>query len=390
MTAPVKPRSFSKESGVRNGWDNNKTVVDSIFFTQSKRQRFLDLLATQRAKNLAGQFHGIDLSNVDLSNVDLTGVDLTGANLTSVNLSGTKLIRTNLTNAKLIRTIFCNANLTDVILTGVIIDRITQLSLQEASNQQWIEVAQKSIDGFNQQWEKLKSIDGFTAFETVLKRLLVNNVTASEIVEVIESVIHSPEICRLVFLAVQGADANCYAHLLTIFNTVQALARFNKLMGENAGSQKILVLAKGMIRQNLLDDTTLPIMRHQWSEGRRVSNGDGTGPNVNDALQVQLALRHQLAAELGLPFPVKDSMNATEIAGLNNSDKEFAIDLIGNYMNDQEELVETLIALPVWQLYLERVLGEKLNWADLDESEHIAIEALLRHETQKIVCAVTE
>lgn len=314
MTAPVKPRFFSKESGVRNGWDNHK-AIDSIFFTQSKRQKFLDLLATQRTKNVAGQFHGIDLSHVDLSNVDLTGIDLTGANLTSANLSGAKLIRTNLTNTKLIRTIFCNANLTDVILTGVIIDRITQLSLQEASNQQWVEVAQKTIDDFNQKWEKLKSIDGFNAFETVLKRLLVNNVTTSEIIEVIRSVIHSPEICRLVFLAAQGADANCYAHLLTIFNTVQALARFNKLMGENAGPQKILALAKGMIRQNLLDETTLPIMRHQWSEGRRASNGDGTGPDVNEALQVQLALRHQLAAQLSLPFPIKNSMNATEIAG---------------------------------------------------------------------------
>jgi hypothetical protein len=384
MTAPVKPRFFWKGSGVKHGLDNH-TGLDSLFLTQSKRQRFLDLLAAQRAKNGPAQFHGIDLSHVDLSNIDLSGVDLTGANLTSANLSGAKLIGTNLTKAKLIRTILCNANLTDVILADIVVDRITQLSLQQASNQQWYEAAQQSIDDFNQKWEKLKSIDGFNAFETVLKRLMANNVTTNEIVEVIESVIRSPEIRRLVFIAAQGADAGCYAHLLTIFNTAQVLARFDKLQSENAPQQEILALAKGMIRQNLLDETTLPVMRHQWSEGRRTCNGEGTGPDVAEALKVQLALRHQLATQLRLPFPIKKPVNSVDVAELNSSDKEFVVDLINKCMKDKDDLIDALIALPIWQLYLERILGKKVAWSDLDEAEQIAMETLLRAETEKVV-----
>jgi hypothetical protein len=386
MTAPVKPRFFLMGIGFKQGLSTKKGL-DSLFSNhQSKKNRFLDLLASHRIKNVAGQFHGIDLSHVDLTNIDLSGVDLTGANLTSANLSGAKLVGTNLTNAKLIRTILCNANLTDVILTNIVTDRITQLSLQQASNQQWVEAAQKAIDHFEPKWEKLKSIDGFNAFETVLKQLLKNKVTTAEIVEVIKSVIDSPEICRLVFLAAQSADVKCHTHLLTIFNAVQVLARFGKLLDENAPEQEILALAKSLVKQNLLDEATLPLMRHQWSEGRRASNSDGTGPNVNDALKVQLALRHQLATQLNLPFPIKHPMDATEIAGLTNSDKEFAIELINKYSNDQDELVEALIALPVWQLYLERVLGKKINWAELDESQQIAMEVLLRQETEKMVC----
>lgn len=426
MTAPAKPHFFSKGSGLKQGLDKNKGL-ENIFFTQSKREKFLDLLATPRTKNVPGQFHGIDLSHADLSHVDLSGTDLTGANLTNTNLTGAKLIGTNLTRAKLIRTIFCNANLAGVIVTDSVIDRTTQLSLQQGLNQQWIEAARKSIAHFDQKWEKLKGIEGFNAFETVLKRLPKNDITTSEIVEVITFVLHSPDICRLVFLAAQGADVRCYAHLLTIFNTAQGLVKFSKLFnshGEdatpmhesamtalspnlspasgregrseplrdfhvnaNANQQEILDLALSMIRQNLLDETTLPIMRQQWSEGRRVCNGEGTGPNVNEALEVQLALRHQLAAHLSLPFPIRNPMRATDIAKLNCSDKEFAIDFVHMHMSDQDQIIDALISLPVWQLYLERVLSKKLVQVELDETKQIAVDALLRQETEKILRA---
>jgi hypothetical protein len=369
---------------------SNQSGLENFFSTQSKRQRFLEQLANQRIKNIPGQFHGIDLSYVDLSNIDLSDIDLTGANLTSANLSGSKLIRTNLTGAKLSRTIFHNANLTNVILTNVVIDRLTQLAIQQAFNQQWYEAAQKSIAGFNQEWEKLKTVDGFNAFDTVLKRLnessLQSGVTIGEIVEVIEAVVQSPDIRRLIFMTAQGVDVSCYAHLLTVFNTAQGLARFDKLRRTNAAQQEILALAQGMVRQNLLDETTLPIMRQQWSEGRRVCNEEGTGPNIDGALNVQLALRHQLATQLNLPCPIKNPMEFTDSAGLNHSDKEFAVDFIDQYMSDDELIVEALISLPVWQLYLEYVLGKKIIETDLDEPLQIAMDEMLRHETEKMMC----
>lgn len=385
ITSPIQPRAFFKGSGLRNGGDNSKGL-DNIVFIHSKQKRFLDLLAAQRKKNVPGQLHGIDLSHLDLSNLDLSGIDLTGANLTNTNLSGAKLIGTNLTNATLIRTIFTNATLDRINLTNAVIDRTAQLSLRQAINQRLYEAAQKSIDGFHQKWEKLKGIDGFNAFEAVLKRLnelsLNTGVTMSEIIEVIDSIIKSPEIGRLVFTAAQSADMNCDASLLTIFNTAQGLTKFGKLLSDNAEQKEILALAKSMVRQNLLDEAILPIMRNQWSEGRRSCNGNGTGPKVNEAMKVQLALRQQLASKLQLPAPVKNSLNAIDIAGLTHSDIEFAVDLINKHVNDQEQLIDALIALPLWQLYLERVLKIKI-----DEAHQIDIDALLQLETEKIVFA---
>jgi len=393
MTAPVKPRAFLNRSALTQGVDNNQGL-ENIFFTQSKQRKFLDLLATQRTKPVTGQFHYIDLSHADLSHVDLSGLDLTGVNLTNANLTGANLTRTNLTKAKLVRTILCNALLADVVLTDAVIDRTTQLSLQQAKNQQWVEAAQKSIDNFNQQWEKLKGVDGFNAFETVLKQLLKNDVTTAEIVEVIAVIIQSADIRDLVFLAAHGVDVNCYAQLLAVFNTIQGLARFGKLLDDNACQQEILNLAKRMATQDLLDEATLPTMRHQWSEGRRACNGEGTGPNFSEALNVQLALRHQLAAQLELPFPIKNPMNAVHIAELNQSDQEFAIDFVTKHLSDQNALIDALTTLPAWQLYLKRILGKKIMLTDLDEqldeldeAQQIAQEMRLSHETEKIVGA---
>jgi hypothetical protein len=258
-----------------------------------------------------------------------------------------------------------------------------RLITQQAFNEQWYEAAQQSIPGFNQEWERLKTVDGFNAFETVLKRLnessLQSNVTVAEIVEVIEAVVQSPDIRRLILIAAQG-DVNCYAHLLTAFNTAQGLARFDKLRRTHAAPQEMLALAQGMVRQNLLDETTLPIMRQQWLEGRRGCNEEGTGPDINGALNVQLALRHQLAQQLNLPCPIKNPLSVTHKAGVNHSDKALAIELINQYMNDDEQIVEALIALPVWQIYLERLLGKQMFEDDSDE--------VLRNETGKIIAAV--
>lgn len=390
MTTPVKSRAVLGKSGLRQGEDNNKGL-ENIFFTQAKQRKFLDLLATQRTKPVAGQFHYIDLSHADLTHVDLSGLDLTGVNLTNANLTGANLTSTNLAKAKLVRTILCNALLADVDLTDATIDRTTQLSLQQAKNQQWVQAAQKSIKNFNQQWEKIKGMDGFNAFETVLKHLLRNDVTTAEIVEVIAAIVQSADIRDLVFLAAHGVDVHCYAHLLAVFNTIQCLARFGKLLDENACQLKILDLATRMATQNLLDEATLPIMRHQWSEGRRACNGEGTGPNFNEAHNVQLALRHQLAAQLELPFPVKNPKNAVHIAELNQSDKEFAIDFVNKHLCDQSALIDALTTLPAWQLYLKRIFRKKMMWAELDEelneAQKIALETRLSKQTEKVVFA---
>lgn len=386
MTPHIKSRTFEKGLGLKNGGCNNKGL-ENIFFIHSKQKKFLDLLASPHKKNVPGQFHDMDLSHIDLSNVDMSGIDLTGANLTNSNLSGAKLNGANLTNATLVRTIFSNTKLVDINLTNAVIDSTTQLSLRQAANQHLYDVAQKSIVGFNQKWDKLKDIDGFNAFEAVLKRLnelsLKNGVTTSELIEVIDSILKSPEICRLVFIAAQSADVNCHASVLTIFNTTQGLTKFGKLLNDNAGQKEILALAKSMVKQNLLDEAILPVMRNQWSEGRRSCNGNGTGPKVSEAMKVQLALRQQLAAPLQLPAPVKNALNAVDVAGLTHSDIEFAIDLINNHVDDQEQLIDALIALPSWQLYLERVLKIKIVQMDNDDD----IDVLLQQETEKIVFA---
>ncbi|MCD6026264.1 MAG: pentapeptide repeat protein [Solimicrobium sp.] len=393
ITPRLKQRPSSGRRGSGNGGDN-KDVLENIFFTQSKQQNFLDLLATHRARNSIGQFHGIDLSHVDLSNVDLTGVDLTGANLTNANLTGAKLISANLSNARLIRTVLCNANLTDAILTNVIIDRATRIALQQSSNQHWFDRVHETIDDFNQKWEKLKEVDGFNAFETMLKRLndwdLKDSIPMSDIIEVISSVINSPAICRLVFSAARGTIFSCQAYLLTLFNNIQGLTRFSKLLSDNAPQGVLLALAKGMVRQNLLGEATLPVMRNQWSERRREGNGEGTGPNVIDALSVQLALRHQLAEKLNLPFTISNPLDAADIAKLNNSDKEFAIDFVNKHLSDRMNVIAMLIAMPVWQFYLEHTSGKKIAQREGNTLSQTDIDTLLRQETEKIMSAAGE
>ena len=116
-----------------------------------------------------------------------------------------------------------------------------------------------------------------------------------------------------------------------------------------------------MVTLTSLDEVTTRVMRQQWQEGRRSANTTGTGPNTSEALEVQLALRHQLGAELNLPFPVNNPIYSTGIAQLNDADKAFAVQYVNNVINDKDQLTDALVAQPIWRLYLESILAEQIS-----------------------------
>lgn len=238
---------------------------------------------------------------------------------------------------------------------------------EETIHTYWLEKAGKSIDGLKEKWAGLENSRNkaqFAEFKTLLLRLsgflLRDKVSAAEVADVIQAVIESPTIAKLVFDASQSAAEDCAERPLSLFNTVQGLACFGKLEAKGATPLELLSLAKGIARQTLLDEATALVMTKQWEDGRLEGNGPlenprGTGPNTAEALEYQMALRQALGTELDLPFPVT-SVHAeayiNTIVSLTPEDKQLAIDYVTNTMADDKRMIETLVSLPVWEQYM--------------------------------------
>jgi hypothetical protein len=222
----------------------------------------------------------------------------------------------------------------------------------------WYKHAERSeadIQRLNDAWEAIEQEDFYKPFESLLQRLSADalQVRAYDVAEVIEEVVGSPEIRKLIFDQTQSADQNCEDRPLTIFNTIQSLARFSKLQRAGAPETKILALAEGMLKTALLDEATALVMKKQWTEQRRSSNQRNDGPNMSETLEVQLELRRVLGEELKLPFRVLNSLYSQGIARLDPSDKLFAKQYVNDTMGNPDQKYQGLIATPMWRTHMQ-------------------------------------
>jgi len=236
----------------------------------------------------------------------------------------------------------------------------------------WYRKAKTSTHDVEVKWKNLVHEENFGAFTTLLKRLsefpLNSSMCAYDVVEVIHSVTNSQTVCKLVFEAAMEADQDCDDRPLSIFNSIQGLAKFGKLEAEGGTPQKLLLLAKGIARLNLLDEAVIHLMNHQWKEGRRVCNNTGNGPNMNEALEFQMTLRRSLWTELDLPFPVlaQTPHHFYLMEQLTESDKEIAKSYVNQAISNEDRLVEILINQPLWKQYMERLCEKGKMHIDLD------------------------
>lgn len=228
-----------------------------------------------------------------------------------------------------------------------------------STEEYWLRRAAKpehDIVRFREDWQRLKGEGGFNAFMSLLKRLsgkgLQNRIQASQVVEVMEEILFSSTLRAWIFEQAREADGDCHDRPLAIFYTIQFLARFGKLQREGTGIHAVIELAQGMLKIALLEEVALRVMRKQWEEGRRTSNAQEMGPNMGEALEMQLALSYQLGQELALPFQLPKPLYAQEIAQLNANDMKFALDYVNATMDDLPRQREGLIAQPVWILFL--------------------------------------
>ena len=194
---------------------------------------------------------------------------------------------------------------------------------------------------------------------------MVNYVKPSDVVEVIKGVIESNVARAQILEQSQSAAQNCEDRPLTIFNTVQSIARFSRLQHEQAPVAELLGLAEGMLKTALLDEATIPVMRKQWEEGRRFGNDnrENPGPNLSEALEVQLELRRALGDELGLPF-VANSRYSEGMAQLNDSDKQFVTQFVQARMADMDSRISGLISIPMWAFYVKQQCQTELEAVD--------------------------
>ena len=184
--------------------------------------------------------------------------------------------------------------------------------------------------------------------------------------------VQSPATRPLLFAAAFEAAQDCHDRVLLIFDNIRALAKASALQRMGASEKEILDLAKGMVKQALLDEAVPRVMTQQWMDNRRhgngvtdetgaiANNGRGTGPNMGEALEVQLALRHQLGHTLDLPFLV-NQMLYESYAHLSKKDKILATDYVNAEMGNQMGVIDRLVTQPVWVHYVTQRFAEEVQ-----------------------------
>ena len=214
---------------------------------------------------------------------------------------------------------------------------------------------QEEMTSFKIAWSALKHEPYYASFESLLRRLgeheLKNSVLPTDVADVIMEVLQSPRVRTQIFEMAQSADQDCHDRPLSIFNTVQSLARLSRLQREGASIKDILNLAEGILKMALLDEVTPKIMTKQWREARRSANEAGNGPDVAEALEVQLALRYTLAETLNLPFKIGQPLY-TDMAGLTVKDKRLAVDYVEKTLSDLTKKIERLASMPIIASYM--------------------------------------
>ena len=240
--------------------------------------------------------------------------------------------------------------------------------MAEQPHEAWFRRAGRSeqdIARLRHDWDRLRGENGHGDFQILLRRLgelggRSETVKAlpQTVAAVIAEVAQAPADSRkLILAAAEGAGADCHDRVLTCFNDVQAQVEASRLQRSGAGESALLDLASRLFRQTLLDEATTQVIRRQWQQGRRAANSTNDGPNTREALEVQLALREHLGAELDLPFQAYGMHTTEQLTLLNTSDLEFAREQVQRAFVEEHRLAAGLAQQAMWRRYLEQQPG---------------------------------
>ncbi len=277
----------------------------------------------------------------------------------------------------------------------------------------------RQIERFQQALEGLRQENHFTTFETFINRLrddpIRYYVQPETVAQILEEVLRSPRTRTLILSETFDASQDCTDRISLIFNNVQYLAAASCLSHENANNpqaldQALLGLSDDTLRNAHLAHAALAVIRHRWSNNRDAGLDTSVKPNYNEALEVELALRHHLCEELGQAF--RASIFYLRIANLNENDINFARNYMRQALADPQIRIEGLIAQPAWRNHLISQISEiedinqtaMQKMVELDEAKETnsaewyenrsnqlaqerknVIDNLLRQRTQKII-----
>ena len=240
----------------------------------------------------------------------------------------------------------------------------SHLRLSTPPHEVWFQKAGKTsaeLSELRAAWSNIIYTPFYRSFHSLLIRLgeakLADSVEPLEVAQVIEEVLYCAATRQAIFEAALSADQDCHDRPLSLFNTIQSIACFSKLQREGAHVNTLLAHAEAMLKLSLLDEATTIVMSKQWQEKRRPANETEDGPDASEALEVQLALRHELGHALNLPFKVKQPIYALPTAGLDEGDKQLALEYVNATLNDLARKAQGLVALPMWSAYLHSVLA---------------------------------
>lgn len=191
--------------------------------------------------------------------------------------------------------------------------------------------------------------------------LEVGLISLPDVIKVLEECIGNTVLQEKYVDLARDANTACNDRVLTRFNDMQVLAEVSRLQRDenqfgHDNARKIFDLVQKKVHQTLIDEQTLPLMTKQWKEGRRTPNGQGTGPNTHEALEVQLELRRQLGRDrdFPLPFPIRDTLYSRDQANLTADDITFVRAKVREELANEALRLNRLIAEPTWRDYLQQ------------------------------------
>lgn len=199
---------------------------------------------------------------------------------------------------------------------------------------QWNTIA---IDAQNQGEKARIQVNSFLQFiEKISLECIPQYCAAEEVIAVLEVAVKDHTLRTELFQLAQEGIENCADNRVITFNNMQLSAKCMALLENNSAKDKtaaLISLLKGQHRQHMLTAFTEKFLIERWQAlGHRTSadgipldaNGRKTNLHLNEALEIELALRHLLADRVELPFPIKkmENLKYAQMIMLGNVDQQ--------------------------------------------------------------------
>ena len=210
---------------------------------------------------------------------------------------------------------------------------IEHSALSEVIHQCYIQAKQPYSDELKAKWNAIVTdaqkqdetciqVNSFLQFiEKISLECIPKYFAAEEVITLLEVAIKDHALRTELFQLAQEGIANCKDNRVITFNNMQLSAKCLELLENNTDKDKtaaLISLLKGQYRQHMLAGFTEKFMIERWRAlGHAISadgtpldkDGNKTAQHLNEAIEIELALRHLLADRLKLPFPIKEMQN---------------------------------------------------------------------------------